>query len=480
MPRLTQQNIRNIGYLIISACLAAVAVIALYPGWLYPDPLVQWSWARLIYERGWPKDLAEAWITSHWPIYGINRHWPLFNTQIKVLFYYLTQGVGLFIWAQATLLFFSVYVFAATLLPRGGLALALIYGAICLWPNTVNLAVSHISDTLVAVCYMLLIAYHLKAKNLPLKDKNRWYMLADVMCLLFVFQLLRYNDVVTAMVITPFLAWRLLKNLRYRLIGTALVTALAIGIPAQYSNTMFATARYSSPASEGLAWRLWIQHFRYSSKAGDTALAKVGVKEYPPELEEKCITEGLWCSQLFKYVSHGSILYDPTMHRYLLQAYAESFFESPVDWVISNWPLYAAMTGLSSPVKNNILGQYQLMHITQRENPDLKMEHTMLRDWYEQAETGWQWAGYSRPLYLLMLNAALALFLLKKGRITPQQWHMARDIMLLTVAYIVPIILASADPQQRYYYPMTIPNTVLLLALIAVGYKKPKIALSGK
>ncbi|HKU80453.1 MAG TPA: hypothetical protein VJQ42_11475, partial [Rhodanobacteraceae bacterium] len=109
----------------LGICVATALVVALslYPGWFFFDSATQWGWARQIATKGLPDSLKA---------YGITSHWPIFNTLLKVPFYWITGEAGFYIFVQAALFNISLYLLGAALLGRQSLWL-IAYTLVMVW-----------------------------------------------------------------------------------------------------------------------------------------------------------------------------------------------------------------------------------------------------------------------------------------------------------------------------------------------------------
>lgn len=140
---------------VVPICLAICVVVALvvafslYPGWMFFDSATQWGWARQIANKGLPDSLKTYVITSHWPI---------FNTLLKVPFFWLTGEAGFYIFVQAVLFNLSLYLLGAAILGRKSPWLVVYTLIMVLSPISLNYSVFQSSDTIVALCALTAIA----------------------------------------------------------------------------------------------------------------------------------------------------------------------------------------------------------------------------------------------------------------------------------------------------------------------------------
>ena len=442
-------------YLLISFTLAGVVTLLLYPGWLYFDSVFQWKWAALLLKKGWPDKLSDL---------GITTHWPLFNTVIRMPFYAITGGAGLYIWCQAALVFFSVYLLGRCLI-TDNTRLAILYAVVCALPNMINLSVLHASDILLASLYIMLIAQFWQY-SLGLKTPASYWPIAGTCTAMIIAQLLRNNTSVTTFFVLPVFLWPLFPMHSYRKTAIALLLALTIAVPVSINSYLNKTAHFSTSSTQGIALRLWIQSLTYRSEMAENVLSRIKLRE-DEDIDPTCYTRGIWCQQLYSSLDAPAIALNPSLQKPLAKAYIFSFLESPLEWWDANLPIMAAFSGIGSQLNDECVGRYDSMsNIKEKDNLGIRMVPNGARNLMLYWDQQTAWLGFGHPIYLLLVNLILAAWLAFRLRDFDDVRLQIMVLFYVTLAYIAPIILAAPDPQERYYYPFTIPHIILCVAML--------------
>src|SRR6185437_8967105 len=178
--------------LVICVATALVVAYSLYPGWFFFDSATQWGWARQIATKGLPGSLKD---------YGITSHWPIFNTLLKVPFYWLTGEAGFYIFIQAALFNLSLYMLGAALLGRRSPWL-IAYTLLMVWsPISLNYSVFQSSDTIVAICTLTAVAM-IVDRELEFA-RRAWLLIVAILVMSWV----RYNALPASVFLACFFFW---------------------------------------------------------------------------------------------------------------------------------------------------------------------------------------------------------------------------------------------------------------------------------
>jgi hypothetical protein len=450
MRSLTQLQI----YLLSSALLASIMAFLLYPGWLYYDSTHQWIWAEKIVDTGWPDKLTDLKISTHWPI---------FNTVLRVPFYAISHGAGLYIWCQAFLVFFSIYLMASCFFPEGGRRLAILYATICLLPNVLNISVLHASDVMLAVFYLYLIALYWQYSS-GQKTAHSYKPLIGACCAMILIQLLRNNAALSLFLTAPLFIWPLLPKPYFRKTITAVITAVVMITPAAINHHLNKTAFFSTSSNQGVALRLWIQNHSYHSESVQSILSKIS-KPQTEQLDPECYLRGIWCHQYYSSANGAAITLSVEMQSEIRNTYLMSFIESPVEWFHSNLPIMGAFSGVTAPLVDECIGRYDSRK-NFKKDIGITMERNAIRNFFQAANKEFEWIGFSRPVYLLLVNLLLAIWLAMKSPAFAARQPQILALLYITLLYMAPIIMGAPDRQQRYFYPFVFPNLVLCIAML--------------
>jgi len=272
----------------LGICVATALVVALslYPGWFFFDSATQWGWARQIATKGLPDSLKA---------YGITSHWPIFNTLLKVPFYWLTGEAGFYIFVQAALFNVSLYLLGAALLGRRSLWLIAYTLLMVGSPISVNYSVFQSSDTIVAICTLVAVAMIVDRE--PGLARRAWLLIVAILMMSWV----RYN----ALPASFFLVWFFFWSVRASLGGRRAMAWLAVSLVLLGGSVAAARAyehqaHIRDSAAGGVAMRL-LDASRHTDDPYVHALVDPYLAENPAvrePLTPDCYEHAGWCAQM--------------------------------------------------------------------------------------------------------------------------------------------------------------------------------------
>ncbi|HVX04484.1 MAG TPA: hypothetical protein VHA71_05120 [Rhodanobacteraceae bacterium] len=437
---------RNAERLSVWVCFltALLTTFALYPGWLFFDSAQQWGWARQFANGGWPSSLKSYQITNHWPI---------FNTIIKVPFYQLTHETGFYILVQAFLFNLSLYFVGRALIGRQTLWLLVFTIVMVVSPISLNMAVFHSSDTIVAFCALVMLAMLVDDQVRPWQ-RALWIGVAAV-----VMSLVRYNALTAAVPLVILFYWAIRDKWsraqsKWAIIGILLATVLGVIAARSYEHTA-----YRRPSVvEGPMLRM-LEASRLTSDPAIHAVVDPRIKINPrlrQPLGPDCYIYGYWCAQI------GGPWEGLSTH-VVMRTYLHFMVHHPWTFlrVNSHFAWYAM--GLGAPLQARQLGRTDIFEPF----PAARMVFNHRRFAMLSAFRGTLdlFDGLASRAYIIFLAGLVAAALLRR------RWIFI-GYLVLSIGYSVPIILLASDTIFRYMFPVIMPGMAIFVAGCCVLLQK--------
>ncbi len=451
-----------------SLVLGALATVLLKPGWLFWDSSTQWQWARRIATEGLPRAFSD---------YDIQSQWPVMNTLVKVPFCLHPDGGVLYTWLQATALYFGVLSLARALAGRWSYPLAAGTLLLCLWPNVINIAVFHSSDTLAAVMVCVLISVAVdRLRGDDREQRSQGTQIARLVLPLLlgvVLTALRLNAVTFLAFLAPAVIWCSVRPGRFRVAVTLIGTAVCLILPVQLTRQLDRTAYFKTTASEGLALKLWMQDAQYPDNVAVRGVLPDIVRQRVTTIDPATYTLGRWTQQSLSSINWDRVHTDRELTGRLVVAYGRSFLEDPERWLAANAETYAAWLGIRSPLPNLEIGRYDIPPPW----PELRMEPTVVRAWFLRAETWSNGYGFSSPALWLVFCLVSAGAAYARRR-SSQELKGFGLTLILSLVYAFPMVIFSATPEVRYHFPFILPmaTSVIASAVLSVSPCGPRAA----
>jgi hypothetical protein len=424
----------------VAICVFTAVVVAfsLYPGWFFFDSATQWGWARQIAIKGLPDELMA---------YGITSHWPIFNTLLKVPFYWLTGEAGFYIFVQAAIFDLSLYLLGATLLGRRSWWLV-VYTLLMVWsPISINYSVFQSSDTIVAICTLTAVAMSV----------DRELGFARRACLVIVAILVmswvRYNALPASVFLACFFFWNVRGQigLRHTLMCLAVVLVVLGGSVAAL-RAYEHQAHMRDSAAGGVAMRL-LDASHHTDDARVHALIDPYVAANPAlraPLTPDCYEHAGWCAQM-----NGTPWRDLSTAKFM-HAYLHLLIHHPVVFTQTNFRFAMYSLGLKAPLETTQMGRIDITPPF----PAARMTYNHRRLAYFdalQAALGAIHGLAARAGVICVLGLLVAWLLRRRGLVA--------SFALLAVGYLGPLLLLVGTNNFRYTFPVTIVG----MGIIAAG-----------
>jgi hypothetical protein len=415
---------------------ALVVTFALYPGWFFFDSAQQWVWARQFVVNGWPASLKSYLVTTHWPI---------FDTLVKVPFYWLTHEAGFYILAQAFLFNFSLFLVGRALIGRRTFWLPVFTALMVLSPISMNMSVFQSSDTIVAICTLVMMAMLIDDEIKPGR-RALWVGVAVVLM-----SLIRYNALTAALPLVILFYWPIRNKWgRARSIwvvtSIVLATVLSVAAARVYEQTAY---RHPSVV-EGPALRM-LDASRQTADPVIHAIVDPRIAANPrlqEPLDPDCYIKGYWCAQI------GGPWEGLSTHR-VMRAYLHLMMHHPLIFMRVNLHFSWYAVGLGAPLQARQLGRTDI----DAPFPASRMvfNHRRFAMLSAFRNTLGLFDGLASRAYIIfLLGLAAAFFLRRRWLIT--------GYLVLSVGYTGPFILLASDANFRYLFPVTIVSMAILMA----------------
>ena len=415
--------------LVICVATALVVALSLYPGWFFFDSATQWGWARQIATKGLP-DSLEA--------YGITSHWPIFNTLLKVPFYWLTGEAGFYIFVQAVLFNLSLYMLGAALLGRRSLWL-IAYTLLMVWsPISINYSVFQSSDTIVAICTLTAVAM-IVDRELGVARRT-WLLLVAVL----VMSLVRYNALPASVFLACFFFWSIRVSVgRRRALAYLVASLVVLGGSVAAARAYEHQAHIRDSAASGVAMRL-MDASRYTTDAYVHALVDPHVLENPAlraPLATDCYKHGGWCVQM------SSAPWRNLSTAKFMHAYLHLLVHHPIVFVQTNYRFAMYSLGFKAPLEATQMGRTEI----QPPFPAARMTFNHRRLAYFDALQMALGAfhGLAARAGIVCLLGLIAACLLRRRALIVA-------FVLLAIGYLGPLLLLVGTNNFRYTFPVTI------------------------
>jgi hypothetical protein len=427
--------------LVVCIATALVVAFSLYPGWFFFDSATQWGWARQIATKGLPDSLRA---------YGITSHWPIFNSLLKVPFYWLTGEAGFYIFAQAALFNMSLYMLGAALLGRRSLWL-IAYTLLIVWsPISLNYSVFQSSDTIVAICTLMAVAM-IVDRELGFQRRT-WLLLAAVLVMSWV----RYNALPASVFLACFFFWSLRRQVGQRRALACLVASLmALGGSVAAARAYEHQAHIRDSAAGGVAMRL-LDASRHTDDVRVHALVDPYVAENPAlraPLTPDCYEHAGWCAQM-----NGTPWRNLSTAKFM-HAYLHLLIHHPVVFVRTNYRFAMYSLGFKARLEATQMG---LTGITPP-FPAARMTFNHRRLAYFdalQVALG-TFDGLAARAGLVCLLGLIAACLLRHRKLVVA-------FILLAIGYLGPLLLLVGTNNFRYTFPVTIVGMGIFAAACCV------------
>ena len=427
----------------LGICVATALVVALslYPGWFFFDSATQWGWARQIATKGLPDSLKA---------YGITSHWPIFNTLLKVPFYWLTGEAGFYIFVQAALFNVSLYLLGAALLGRRSLWLIAYTLLMVGSPISVNYSVFQSSDTIVAICTLVAVAMIVDRE--PGLARRAWLLIVAILMMSWV----RYNALPASFFLVCFFFWSVRASLGWRRAMAWLAVSLVLlGGSVAAARAYEHQAHIRDSAAGGVAMRL-LDASRHTDDPYVHALVDPYLAENPAvrePLTPDCYEHAGWCAQM-NAAPWRNLSTAKFMHAYLhlLVHHPVVFFETN-----ARFALYS-------------LGFKSRLEATQMARTDIRAPFPAARMTFNHRRLAYfdalqialgAFHGLAARAGVICLLALVAACLLRRRALVAA-------FILLAVGYLGPLLLLVGTNNFRYTFPVTIVGMGILAGACCV------------
>ena len=415
--------------LVICVATALVVALSLYPGWFFFDSATQWGWARQIATKGLPDSLMA---------YGITSHWPIFNTLLKVPFYWLTGEAGFYIFIQAALFNLSLYMLGAALLGRRSLWL-IAYTLLMVWsPISLNYSVFQSSDTIVAICTLTAVAM-IVDRELGFA-RRAWPLIAAILVMSWV----RYNALPASVFLTCFFFWSVRVPVGRRralacLVGSLFVLGGSVAAARAYEHQ----AHIRDSAAGGVAMRL-LDASRHTDDAYVHALVDPHVAEDPAlraPLTPDCYEHAGWCAQMSGKPWRNL----PTAK--FMHAYLHLLVHHPLVFVQTNYRFAMYSLGFKARLEATQMGRTDVTPPFPAARMTFNHRRLAYFDALQIALGAFQ--GLAARAGVVCLLGLFAACLLRRRTLVVA-------FILLAIGYLGPLLLLVGTNNFRYTLPVTI------------------------
>ena len=427
----------------LGICVATALVVALslYPGWFFFDSATQWGWARQIATKGLPDSLKA---------YGITSHWPIFNTLLKVPFYWLTGEAGFYIFVQAALFNVSLYLLGAALLGRRSLWLIAYTLLMVGSPISVNYSVFQSSDTIVAICTLVAVAMIVDRE--PGLARRAWLLIVAILMMSWV----RYNALPASFFLVCFFFWSVRASLGgRRAMAWLAVSLVLLGGSVAAARAYEHQAHIRDSAAGGVAMRL-LDASRHTDDPYVHALVDPYLAENPAvrePLTPDCYEHAGWCAQM-NAAPWRNLSTAKFMHAYLhlLVHHPIVFFETN-----ARFAMYS-------------LGFKSRLEATQMARTDIRPPFPAARMTFNHRRLAYfdalqialgAFHGLAARAGVICLLALVAACLLRRRALVAA-------FILLAVGYLGPLLLLVGTNNFRYTFPVTIVGMGILAGACCV------------
>jgi len=427
--------------LVICVATALVVALSLYPGWFFFDSATQWGWARQIATKGLPDSLAA---------YGITSHWPIFNTLLKVPFYWLTGEAGFYIFIQAALFNLSLYMLGAALLGRRSPWL-IAYTLLMVWsPISLNYSVFQSSDTIVAICTLTAVAM-IVDRELEFA-RRAWLLIVAILVMSWV----RYNALPASGFLACFFFWSVRVPVgRRRALVFLAASLVVLGGSVAAARAYEHQAYIRDSAAGGVAMRL-MDASRHTNDAYVHALVDPHVLENPAlraPLATDCYMHGGWCVQM------ASAPWRNMSTAKFMRAYWHLLVHHPIVFMQTNYRFAMYSLGFKARLEATQMGRTDI----QPPFPAARMTFNHRRLAYFDAlqiALG-AFHGLAARAGVVCLLGLIAACLLRRRKLTIA-------FILLAIGYLGPLLLLVGTNNFRYTFPVTIVGMGILAGACCV------------
>lgn len=427
----------------LGICVATALVVALslYPGWFFFDSATQWGWARQIATKGLPDSLKA---------YGITSHWPIFNTLLKVPFYWITGEAGFYIFVQAALFNTSLYLLGAALLGRRSLWL-IAYTLLMVWsPISVNYSVFQSSDTIVAICTLIAVAM-IVDRELGLARRS-WFLIVAILMMSWV----RYNALPASFFLICLFFWSVRASFgSRRALAWFAATLVLLGGSVAAARTYEHQAYIRDSAAGGVAMRL-LDASRHTDDPYVHALVDPYVAENPAlrePLTPDCYKHAGWCAQM-NATPWRNLSTAKFMHAYL-----HLLVHHPVVFFGTNARFAMYSLGFKSRLEATQMARTDIRPPFPAARMTFNHRRLAYFDALQVALGAFQ--GLAARAGVICLLALLAACLLRRRTLIAA-------FILLSVGYLGPLLLLVGTNNFRYTFPVTIVGMGILAGACCV------------
>jgi hypothetical protein len=415
----------------LAICVATALVVALslYPGWFFFDSATQWGWARQIATKGLPDSLTA---------YGITSHWPIFNTLLKVPFYWLTGEAGFYIFIQAVLFNISLYMLGAALLGRRSLWL-IAYTLLMVWsPISLNYSVFQSSDTIVAICTLMALAM-IVDRELGFA-RRAWLLIAAVLVMSWV----RYNALPASVFLACFFFWSVRVPIgRRRALAYLVASLVVLGGSVAAARAYEHQAHIRDSAAGGVAMRL-LDASRHTDDAYVHALVDPYVAENPAlraPLTPDCYEHAGWCAQM-----SGAPWRNLSTAKFM-HAYLHLLVHHPLVFLQTNYRFAMYSLGFKARLEATQMGRIDIRPPFPAARMTFNHRRLAYFDALQIALGAFQ--GLAARAGIVCLLGLIAACLLRRRALIVA-------FILLAIGYLGPLLLLVGTNNFRYTLPVTI------------------------
>ncbi|MDD0982917.1 hypothetical protein [Pseudomonas shahriarae] len=429
-----------------SLAYATILVFSFYPGLLYSDSVNRWNLAIEYYNNG----------IENFPNYS--SHHPVLPSIIQSYFYGLTKEIGFFIFFQAFMFSYSIFLLVREI--SAGKYVNVLSVIFLLAPLNVVYSVFHSFDSLYAVINIFLVYFLIRFYK-----KSSLIGFFSIAISIFLLVSVRLNSVLLAPLIVFFHCYicfyRKERRRNYFLGGAAIILFAC----APFFITSSLNMRASNSWVLGFAWEYAnlatksknLEHSEFISSLGGS----------PEDIRNNICYHGIWCgSERAQFdVAGSNELSVKTFKEYLKIAITE-----PKLFIVEKSKYIASLMGVGEPLSNAEIGKWRT------------------GDWAEQFKKFGFYTNENKEKlvdeyfffsdivsivfqpYKLLIVGVIVLALL--GAMNRAAFYFVSVGFSVSWLYYVTFFITSQNHEFRYFYPVFFYTQVMLIVFFSEVFFK--------
>ncbi|NMZ01722.1 hypothetical protein HBO04_16495 [Pseudomonas proteolytica] len=429
-----------------SLAYAAILVFSFYPGFLYSDSVNRWNLAIEYYNNG----------IENFPNYS--SHHPVLPSIIQSYFYGLTKEVGFFIFIQAFMFSYSVFLLASEISTRKYVNfLTVIF---LLAPINFVYSIFHSFDSLYAVINIFLMYFLIR-----LYKKYSLIGFFYIAVSIFLLVSVRLNSVLLAPLIVFFycyICFHRKERRRNYFLGGATIIVFACA-------PFFITSSLNMKASNswvlGFAWEYANLATKSKNSEHSDFISSLGGS--PEEIRNNICYHGIWCgSERAQFDVAGS----NELSVRTFKAYLKIAITEPKLFVVEKSKYIASLMGVGESLSNAEIGKWrtgdwaeqfkQFGFYTSENKEKLVDEYFFFSDI----------VSFIFQPYKLLIIGVIVLTLL--GTMNRTAFYFVSGGFSLSWFYYFTFFITSQNHEFRYFYPVFFYTQVMLIVFCAEVFFK--------